>query len=226
MKLSHFTRRARSAASAALLLGLASLAGAASEAQFTKGPCPFVADSVVAKAFALPAGAALEHTNVKLGGVSCSFNWEGGRQRLVAKVRMQEEKTLKRASERFERSTRSMSAEDMARAAELLRQRMEKSGQSSSTQAAGKALVGAATREPIVFEDVGGVGEQARYDAAHEGTLVVRQGKHIYRISAYYGAGTPEPGNLARHKQWLQDTSAERKQQAIGLARAILQAGH
>lgn len=218
------TGLARAVGAGTLLVCLTASAHAAFDAEFAKGPCPLIADSAVARTFGLPANATIGHTNVKLAGLSCSFDWDDKHQLLVAKVRLQEKKSVKQAADAFERSTRSMTKEDMARAAEVLRQRMEKSGQNSSTKAAGNALIGAATREPIVFEDVRGVGDEARYDASDEGTLVVRKGKNIYRITAYYGAQMSGSRDLKHHKQWLQDTRAQRKQQAVELARAVLKA--
>src|SRR3546814_2589712 len=82
----------------------------------------------------------------------------------------------------------------------------------------------------IQFEDVEGVGDEARFAlTVGAGDLHVRVGNLYFTTAAYSGATMPMPERLtgssmlAANKKWRHDTMPQRKEAAIKLARAVVQ---
>src|SRR3546814_6493344 len=96
---------------------------------------------------------------------------------------------------------------------------------------ASDAIVGSGSGSAgIQFEDVEGVGDEARFAlTVGAGDLHVRAGNLYFVASAYAGPGMQMPEKLtgasiiAADKQWRRDTVPQRKDAATKLAKAVVQ---
>lgn len=207
------------------------VAGASADAatydvSLQEAPCEAVPAAMLGRLFDVPAGE-IEQTPVHvMGTASCSSEWEGGGKELAVEMRLRVFETTEQATRRFKNSTRSMTREDVVKAAQALKGNTSSGGDDTQSAVANSLLSAIASRA-ITFETVAGIGDEAAFGIS-DGTLVVRSGNLIVHVSAYYGAGMPMPDELTpaavmkAHAEWSKKVMPTRRQQSIDVARAIV----
>ena len=202
------------------------------DAAIEKNPCELAPAEMVADLFEVPA-ADLERESSMSS--ACVYSWENGdeTERLDVKVNVSDvDENAERAASNFRSVTRGMSGADLDRAMAGVK---EKAASDARLDAAGKkaadAIAGSSSGSAgIQFEDVEGVGDEARFAlTVGAGDLHVRAGNLYFTASAYSGPGMQMPDKLtgasivAADRQWRRDTMPQRKDAAIKLAKAVVQ---
>ncbi|NYT84986.1 hypothetical protein [Pollutimonas harenae] len=195
-------------------------------------PCLAVPGATVAELFGVPE-AEIKQRELKMKRrLVCTTKWSGADNSLFTEVQIEIMDSQEKAAKRFKSRTRSVSREEMAKAAQILRDKLDaadktnKSQKSDSAKRAENSIIGAASQTPIEYEDVDAMGDEARFDLS-EGKLVARQGAAIITIEAYSGPDMPMPGNydvksiLKADRTWRKDTMPARKQQTLQLAETL-----
>lgn len=207
-------------------------AAAVSLKALANDPCLMVPRATVAELFDAPE-AEIEQSELKLSrrGV-CTTEWSGANRIIAIETEVQTLENKKKAAQRFKSSTRSVSREEMAKAAQLLRERLDAADKSGKTQKSERAkrteksIIGGLAQNPVEFEDISGIGDEARLDV-NEGKLVVRKGSAIMNITAYSGPNMPKPEKFdvksmtQLGKSWKKDILPQRKQQTLELAKVV-----
>lgn len=190
-------------------------------------PCAVVTTQMVATTFDVPE-ADIEQSNAMSS--RCSYEMEGDGESLNVEVSVDAYDTDEKAAEYFRQATRSMSSKEISDAMKAVRKQADKGGAldtDAKKDAAASIGAGVSQGGGIEFEDVEGVADQARFDTS-DGTLQLQQGNLRIKLKAYYGPEMPipesyEPGTMSEIvTAWMQDTSSERKAQAIALAKVAL----
>ncbi|TEA79325.1 hypothetical protein [Allopusillimonas ginsengisoli] len=195
-------------------------------------PCLMTPGATVAELFDVPE-AEIKQRELKMKRRQmCTTKWSGADHAVFTEARIEIMDSQEKAAKRFKSRTRSASREEMAAAAQILRDKMDaadktnKSQKSDSAKRTENSIIGAASQTPIEFEDVDAMGDEARFDLG-EGKLVARQGAAIITIEAYSGPGMPIPSKrdvksmIKADREWRQDTMPARKQQTLQLAETL-----
>lgn len=203
------------------------------DAALEKNPCELAPADMVADLFEVPA-ADLERESSMSS--ACVYSWENDdeTERLDVEVKVSDvDENAERAASNFRSVTRGMSGADVDRAMAGVKEKAASEGKldTAGKRKAADAIVGNTSGSAgIQFEDVEGVGDEARFAlTVGAGDLHVRAGNLYFTASAYSGPGMEMPEKLtggsimAADKQWRQDTMPQRKDAAIKLAQAVVQ---
>lgn len=203
------------------------------DAAIEKNPCELAPAEMVAGLFGVPAADLQRESSMSS---ACVYSWENddGTERLDAKVKVADVgEDAERAASNFRSVTRGMSGADVDQAMAGIKEQVASEGGLDSAgkrKAADVVADGAGGSGGIRFEDVDGVGDEARLAlTVGAGELHVRVGNLYFIGSAYRGPGMQMPDKvtgasiMAADKQWRRDTMPQRKDAAIKLARAVVQ---
>jgi hypothetical protein len=153
--------------------------------EMRKKACEILTADMVAKALEVPAG---ELKQVKVMG--CNYSWDKDGQ--VAEARfgsIRVHDTTEKAERWFGNATKGMTAEDvektMAKVAEKAKEDERVDTDEKKKMVEGFAKM-AAKSGPIEFEDIDGIGDQARMNKA-DGDIWVRKGNLTFIVAAYKG---------------------------------------
>jgi hypothetical protein len=192
--------------------------------------CEMLSAELVASTFNVPADALQQW---KIAG--CRYGWEDDEQTLEAALSMiRVYDTEEAAASWFANATRNKTAEEMKAEMEKISARMDKSEQLDTElkKSAAKSMLAMIGTKAISFEDVAGIGDEAR--ANDEGNIYVRVGNLTFVVSAYKGAQEPpmdmqgvDLNNMAKVAKetadlWAVETAPQRKLDGTRLARAIV----
>lgn len=191
-------------------------------------PCEFVTTAMVAQTFGIPAAEVVQENYS-----NCTYAWEGSENSLDVSVNMGGVYESAADAERnFRLATRSMTSGEVAEAMDAVRTQAESSGEPGTTgeRDAADGVSNALGSQAIQFADVENVGDAARIKT-DTGELTVLQDNLVFTISAYYGSGEmPMPEKItaasmmAASKAWTQATFTERREAAVKLAQAAINA--
>lgn len=203
------------------------------DAAIKKNPCELAPAEMVAGLFDVPV-VDLEHESSMSS--ACAYSWKNDDEtaRLDVKVKVSDVgEDAERTASNFRSVTRGMSGADVDRAMAGVKEKAASEGKldTAGKRKAADALVGSASGSAgIQFEDVAGVGDEARFAlTVGAGDLHVRARNLYFVASAYSGPGMEMPERLtgasimAADKQWRQDTMPQRREAAIKLAQAVVQ---
>lgn len=199
--------------------------------EVSKQGCELLSAERVAATFAVPADALRQY---KVMG--CRYSWEGDEQTLDAGISMiRAYDSEAGAASWFASATRSRTAEEMQAEMDQVAERLEESEQldTESKKAAAKGLLNMVDTKAVTFEDVAGVGDEAR--VSDDGTVYVRVDNLTFMVSAYKGPAAPPPdfqgadlqqmAAIAKENaaQWAIETAPQRKADGVRLAGAIVE---
>jgi hypothetical protein len=246
----HFPKLPKLIILAGLLLGLAACQDSGSDddpqaasdpAQSTlarfdramsKKGCELLSADLVAATFAVPADAL---TQFKVMG--CRYSWEGDGETLEAGLSMlRVYDSAADAAGWFASATRSRTAEEMKAEMDMVAERLDKSEQLDTElkKSAAKGMLNMVDTKAVTFEDVAGIGGEAR--VSDDGTVYVRVDNLTFMVSAYQGAKAPPPDfqgadpqqmvTIAKENaaQWAIETAPQRRADGVRLAGAIVDA--
>lgn len=199
--------------------------------EVSKKGCELLSAELVAATFAVPAGAL---TQFKIMG--CRYSWEGDEQTLDAGISMIRAYDREAgAASWFATATRSRSAEEMKAEMDQVAGRLDESEQLDTElkKSTAKSLLNRVDAKAVTFEDVAGVGDEAR--VSDDGTVYVRVDNLTFMVSAYKGPTAPPPdfqgadlqqmAAIAKENaaQWAIETAPQRKADSVRLAAAIVE---
>ncbi len=226
------TRTIRTTLTGCILAMLALPAAAANLETLADDPCLMVPKATVAELFDAPE-AEVKQRELKLKQRQrCTVEWSGAGHSVSIEAQIETLDSKELAAERFKSSTRSVSREEMAEAAQKLRDHLDATNKANGSQKSDNArraensIISVAGQSSIDFEDVQAIGDEARFDL-NEGKLVARQGAAIITIKAYSGPDMPMPTKfdtktiMKANRTWKKDTMPTRKQQTLQLAEAL-----
>lgn len=200
------------------------------DAAIEKTPCALVTPEMVATVFDVPV-AELEQS--QLMSSSCEYTREGDGESLQVSVDVDGVfEDAKSAASRFRSVTAGMSGAEVDRAMAGVREEADRKGDLDTAGKRGAAdaiISGSSGSAGIQFEDVEGVGDEARLAlTVGAGKLYVRSGNLNFTVAAYSGADMPMPDKITAaaimnaDKQWRSETMPQRKQAAVKLAKAVV----
>lgn len=196
----------------------------------SKRGCEVLTAELVADTFDVPADALKQ---MKITG--CRYSWGDDATTLEAAISMlQVYDSEAGAAEWFASATRSRTAEEMQAEMDRIAGRMDESEQldTEAKKSAAKSMMNALGGKAVTFEDVPGIGDEARVH--DEGTVYVRVDNLTFMVSAYKGPTAPPPdfegadlqqmADIAKENaaKWAAETAPQRKSDAIRLAGAIV----
>lgn len=203
------------------------------DSAMSKRGCELLSAELVAATFAVPADA-LRQFKV----MGCRYSWDGGDEETleagISMLRVYDSEA--RAAEWFANATRSRTAEEMKAEMDKVAGRLDESEQLDTElkKSTAKNLLNMVDIKAVTFEDVAGVGDEAR--VSDEGTVYVRVDNLTFMVSAYKGPTAPPPdfqgadlqqmAAIAKENaaQWAIETAPQRKTDGIRLAGAIVDA--
>lgn len=200
--------------------------------EMSKKGCELLSPELVAATFDVPAD---ELRQIKIMG--CAYSWEGNEQTLEAGISMIRAYGREAgAASWFATATRSRTAEEMQAEMDKVAERLDESEQLDTElkKSTAKDLLKMAGSEAVTFEDVAGVGDEAR--VSDDGTVYVRVDNLTFMVNAYKGPTAPPPdlqgasleqmAAIAQENaaQWAIESAPQRKTDGIRLAGAIVDA--
>lgn len=201
--------------------------GATYDTALEDTPCAIVTTQMVATAFEVPVSD-VEQSNVMSS--RCSYEMESNGDTLDVEVSVDAFETTKKAASYFRRATRNMSSEEISDAMNSIQKEAGTDlGTAAQKDAAESIGSGVKQGGGIQFQDVEGVGDQARLNT-FDGTLNLQAGNLLIDLRSYYGPAMPipdviEPGTMMKvQKSWMQDTMEARETQSVKLAKIALDA--
>lgn len=156
----------------------------------------------------------------------CSYEMEEDGDTLQVEVTLDARESVDAAAAYFSAATRSMSREELEEAMKTL-QDMSAEDESDGQEEVTDGIASGLMQDGIQFEDVEGVGDEARFEPSN-GSLHLRKGNLLIDLSAFHGPKMPLPDKITSDtimkamNAWLQDTMDTRKKQAVALAGAVL----
>lgn len=190
--------------------------------------CELLTKAMVAEVFNVPVGELEQHGGSKY---PCSYKWEGdGTELRVEVVRAEVFDSEALAASHFLKMTTDMSSEEVDEAMKAIKKTAEKSGQldSKSKKMAAKKLGEGMAEGGFEFEDVEGVGDQARYELTTN-ELNVRVDNLYLMLAAYKGPKMelPEKMNGASMKkagtEFFKETRPQRLEASKKVAQAVVE---
>lgn len=192
--------------------------------------CELLTAAMVSATFDVPAD---DLKPMKIMG--CRYGWENDSQTIETGIAMiRAHKSEQSAAQWFGNATRSRTAEEMNAQMEEVAQRMESSEalDTKAKKAMAQGILSGAGSKAVNFENVAGVGDEARVNDG--GTVYVRVNNLTFMVTAYKGPEAPPldlqgvdlkqmaavAGESAR--QWAIKTAPQRKKDGAQLARAIV----
>lgn len=204
------------------------VASAEVDAAVKDAPCTLLTPEIVAAVFGVPAADLERERSMKS---KCAYSWEEGDQRLKASLDVSAvHDDAASASRDFRSVTRGMSGKALDDAMQGVAAKAKEDLEGAGAKRAADAVAGVASGgNGIVFEDVEGVGDEARMaQTVGAGDLYVRVGNLNFVVAAYSGPRMPSPESftpgaiMAASKAWQAETLPERKRAATELARAVV----
>lgn len=200
------------------------------DAAIEETPCELAPAEMVAGIFGVPATELERQSSMSS---SCVYAWEGDTTQLDVAVDVAGvHEDAESAARRFRSVTAGMSGAELDRVMDGMKDELASQGKLDSDGerlAADAVVANSSDSAGIRFEDVEGVGDEARMAlTVGAGDLHVRAGNLNFTVSAYSGPTMPMPEELtyasmmSANKAWQQDTLPQRKQAAVKLAKAIV----
>ncbi len=209
--------------------------------ELRKRACEILSPQLVASTFDVPEAELKQH---KISG--CIYSWSSGDQIVEARfTTIMVHKTTERAKTWFQNATKNLTtAEAQAQMDEITKRvtaRMEEKNQidpkttKQVTDLTGGMLAGSGGDEGFQFEDIAGVGDEARFSLS-DGVIYVREGNAGFVVGAYKGAAKPPldmkgvaikempKKAMAEEKAWIKKTLDARKRDAKKLALGVVAA--
>ncbi len=205
-------------------------AAALFDSDMSKRGCEILTADLVSATFDVPADALRQ---MKIMG--CRYDWSDDGQTLGSGITMlRAHKSEAGAAEWFANATRNRTAKEMQQEMDEISGRLDESEQLDTDlkKSTAKNLLSMVDSEAVSFEDVEGVGDDARVNDG--GTVYVRVGNLTFMVSAYKGPKEPKPDMqgvdlnqmvaIAKESaaKWAIETAPQRKKDGIRLARAIV----
>lgn len=197
-----------------------------------KKGCELLSAELVAATFDVPADAL---TQFKIMG--CQYSWDGDEETLEASISMlQAHDREAGAASWFATATRNRTAEEMQAEMDQVAGQLDESEQLDTElkKSTANDLLKTVGSKAVTFEDVAGVGDEAR--VSDDGTVYVRVDNLTFMVSAYKGPAAPPPDfqgadlqqmatiGKEHAAQWAIETAPQRKADGIRLAGAIVAA--
>jgi hypothetical protein len=198
----------------------------------SKRGCELLSAELVSATLDVPADTL---TQRKIMG--CRYDWKNDTQTLnaaLSMIRAHDSEAV--AAQWFANATSNRTAEQMAAEMGKISGQLDQQEQLDTAvkKSTAKNLLAMVETKAVNFEDVAGVGDEARI--SDEGTLFVRVDNLTFMVSAYRGADAPKPdlsGLGADIKQiaarvnesnarWISETLPQRKADATRLAKGII----
>lgn len=198
------------------------------EAAVEDAPCTLLTPEIVAAVFDVPVSG-LERAHSMSS--KCAYSWEGGERTLQASLDVSGVyEDAESAARRFRSATRGMSSEALDDAMQDVAAKAREELHGAGAKRAADAVAGTpGSADGIVFEDVRGVGDEARMaQTVGAGDLHVRAGNLNFVVAAYSGPAMPSPDSfdpgaiMAASNAWRTQTLPERERAATELARAVV----
>jgi hypothetical protein len=204
--------------------------------EIQKKGCEILTPALVAKTFDVPEAELKQQTIM-----GCRYSWSGGGEELTASFgSIRAHASEKVAARWFGNATKGMSQAEIAAAMEKVTERAEAKGDLDTTSkrraatGIGEGIVDMAGEGGFQFEDVAGVGSEARI-GKHDGELWVRVENLTFNVAAYKGPPMPQPqvgtdlkamaeAMKTANMAWIEQTLPQRQAQAAELAKAIIAA--
>src|SRR5699024_1600245 len=128
-----------------------------------EAPCELVPKAALAELFGIPADDIKQHS-MQILGAMCTAKWKDDTHTFEMDMRLQVFTDVEQAQQRFARSTRSTTPEELAAATAALQKQMGEDEQASATEKKmTKGLLGALAKQRTEYEDVAEVGDEARF---------------------------------------------------------------
>lgn len=209
----------------------------AEDKSIRKRACEFLTPEMVAKNLDVPADGLKQ---MKIMG--CIYSWGEDGQTAEARLSMiQVHKTLEGAKRWYENATASKSEEEAAADLDQVKKKLDDRKEldtkleKKTANSMADMMKMATPKGGIKFEDVPGVGDQARQSNS-DGGLWIRLGNLTFNLAAYKGPEKPklefDPKDLKgiakksieSQNAWIADTLEQRRADALKLAPAVLKA--
>jgi len=196
----------------------------------SKRGCEILTADLVSATFDVPADALKQ---MKIMG--CRYEWSNDEQTLTAGITMlRAYKSEAAAAGWFANATRNRTAKEMQQEMDKISGQLDESEQLDTElkKSTAKNLLAMVENKAVNFEDVEGIGDEAR--VRDSGTVYVRVDNLTFMVTAYKGSKMPKPDmqgvdlkqlvaitkeNAAR---WAIETAPQRKNDGIRLARVIV----
>lgn len=200
--------------------------------EMSKQGCELLSAELVSATFDVPADALRQ---MKIMG--CRYSWGDDATTLEAGVSMiRAYDSEAGAASWFSTATRNRTAEEMQAEMDKIAGRVDESEQLDTElkKSTAKDVLNMVDSKAVTFEDVAGVGDEAR--VSDEGTVYVRVDNLTFMVSAYKGPTAPPPDFQGADMQqmveigkkhaaeWAIETAPQRKADGIRLAGAIVEA--
>ena len=210
--------------------GPAAASAALFDETMSKRGCEILTAGVVSATFDVPADGLKQ---MKIMG--CRYSWEDEAQTLEAAISMlRVYDNAAAAASWFATATKNRTAEEMQQEMDKVAARLDESRQLETDQQKdmAKKMLANAGGKAAAFEDVEGVGDEARVSG--EGTVYVRVGNLTFMVSAYKGPAAPpvdytgadlqQMAKIAKESadKWAVESAPQRKQDGARLAEAIV----
>ena len=194
-----------------------------------KNGCMLLTAKIVSATFDVPAD---KLRQMKIMG--CRYSWGHENEVVEAGLSMiRAHKSEESAARWFGNATKSKTAEEMKAEMDKVTKRMDaKAKLDTKAKSMAKGILGAVGSKAVNFEDIAGVGEEARVN--DDGNVFVRVDNLTFIVSAYKGAKAPPPDlkgvdlkqmvavATENANQWTRETAPQRKKDGTRLARAIV----
>lgn len=202
------------------------------DSDMSKRGCELLTPGLVADTFDVPADALRQ---MKIMG--CRYSWGDDATTLEAAISMiRAYDSEAGAASWFSTATRNRTAEEMQSEMDKIAGRVDESEQLDTDlkKSTANDLLNMVDGKAVTFEDVAGVGDEAR--VSDEGTVYVRVDNLTFMVTAYKGPTAPPPDfqgadmqqmveiGKKHAAQWAIETAPQRKADGIRLAGAIVDA--
>jgi hypothetical protein len=207
------------------------------EKDMRKQGCELLTAKLVADTFGAPE-ADLRQTKV----MGCIYSWSEGDQMVEAQVMMlRAHKSEKSAARWFGNATRSVTKEEVTAMMETVKEKAKEREEidtklkKKTTDQLADVATGMIADEGIQYEDLEGVGEQARVNVG-DGSIWVRVDNLTFTVSAYKGKTMTQPhyasmkpkqiiaASTKASKEWMKETAPQRTTDSTTLAKLIVAA--
>ena len=201
------------------------------DVEIRKNGCMLLTAKLVSEVFDIPAD---KLRQMKILG--CRYSWKNENEVVEAGISLiLAHKSEEAAARWFGNATKSKTAEEMQAEMDTVAKQMDSEAildNKGRAKAMAKGILESVGSKEVHFEDIEGVGEEARVN--DDGSVYVRVDNLTFIVSAYKGAKAP-PLDLKgvdlkqiavvateNAKQWASKTAPQRKKDGIRLARAIV----
>ena len=203
-----------------------------------KKGCEILTAELVGETFGVPAA---ELKQIKMMG--CTYTWGKGDDVVEGRISMlRAHKSEKSAAGWFERATKTLTKEEVAKQMEEVKARVKerKEIDTKLKEKTADKLTDIATDmtpdEGIVYEDVDGIGDEARANVS-DGSIWIRIDNLTFNVAAFKGKAQPPPeikpggkpndmiaAAMEASKKYMRETAPKRKEDGIKLAKLVVEA--